>query len=124
MLSIWKWQGDVDFISSWSLVQAAASYSRVLATDELLQVFYCSVGWKWSVGVGTPACKELDPVLEVQDGVVATVLLSHLLPLIPVRHFLWSYLSIGCLLRSDCISQEGSCPSLNRVSLLGTLVTC
>lgn len=69
-------------------------------------------------------CVELDPVLEVQDGVVATVLLSHLLLLTPVKHFLWSYLSIGCLLRSDYISQEGSCPSLNRiVSLLGTLLT-
>lgn len=38
---------------------------------------------------------ELDPVLEVQDDVVTTVLLSHLLPLKPVRHFLQSHLSIG-----------------------------
>ena len=86
----------MDFILNQSCpsVQATASYSRVLTIDQILQNFRCVEGWKWSVLVGTPAYRKLDPVLEVQDDAMSTVLLSHLLPLLPVRHFLQSLLAI------------------------------
>lgn len=59
------------------------------------------MGWKRSADVGAPAC------MEVQDDVVATVLLSRLL-LVHVRRFLQSHLSIGCLLRSDFFSENSA----------------
>lgn len=79
------------------------------------------MGWKWPVDVGLPACMEMDPVLEVQDDAVAAVAFQHLLLLQSVRHLLQSCLSIGRLLRSDCVSQEGLCPSHNRFVCLWDL---